>query len=203
MEKDIHKRLEDIKLVAQHNAIEHGCNYTVFQHAGNTYEAVTDSYWEKERPHAKKLFLYDPEGNETDLQNEEIILHAPMPELEEEPTKALLVADPGHEARRMAALMAAEHAMASNKGLASMAAADMPIGSALGGPYDKAVEEVYEFTNPYADLDLLPPGKKNDCSKKHRYKHNGWIDKDGNHVFTYPQNGMAKEVWQCECGRTL
>lgn len=70
MEKNIHHDLEAIKMVSIHNAKEHECNYTVFQHNGDTYESVTDSYWAKERPLAKILFRTDDLDEEGNPQNE-------------------------------------------------------------------------------------------------------------------------------------
>ena len=62
-ETDVHRRLEDIVMVAKHDAKEHNCNLNIIIHSpvdgklgdGSTYEIVQDSYFEKERPHTKLL----------------------------------------------------------------------------------------------------------------------------------------------------
>jgi len=66
---DIHKDYEAIKSVAQYVAKEHNCNYhlIIFNPTeegefgdGSTYEFVTDSYFEKERPNVKLLETIHP-----------------------------------------------------------------------------------------------------------------------------------------------
>jgi SEC-C motif len=68
-EKDIHRRLSDIVMVAKHEAKEHNCNYNIIVvnpvnnmeivngriGPGATYEFVADSYFNKERPNARLL----------------------------------------------------------------------------------------------------------------------------------------------------
>lgn len=62
-EKDIHRRLQDVVLTAKHYAKEYNCNYNIILKNpvdgelgdGSTYEYVTDSYFEKERPNVLLL----------------------------------------------------------------------------------------------------------------------------------------------------
>jgi preprotein translocase subunit SecA len=56
---DIHKDLDSIMLVAEHCSKEHKCNYTVINHANTTYEYVTDSYFEKERPNCEIIHKFE------------------------------------------------------------------------------------------------------------------------------------------------
>lgn len=62
--QDVWRDLKKIKAVALHYAQQHGVNYTIFIKnpsesgdftEGSTYEFVTDSYFEKERPNIKIL----------------------------------------------------------------------------------------------------------------------------------------------------
>lgn len=73
MKKEIYKDYEAIKQIALHYAKEHKCNYNVIIHSPNedgtfgpesTYEFVTDSYFEKERPFDKIIFKTDDEPKE-------------------------------------------------------------------------------------------------------------------------------------------
>jgi len=61
----VHHNLQLLEKVALQKAKEHNCNYNIIimnhvnglydAEAGSTYEMVTDSYFEKERPYAIKL----------------------------------------------------------------------------------------------------------------------------------------------------
>lgn len=64
----VYKNLEAMTDVALHNAKEHGCNYNVIIHnhvdgdfhpERSTYECVTDSYFEKERPNVRLVYTTD------------------------------------------------------------------------------------------------------------------------------------------------
>lgn len=66
----IHCDLESIKMLAQEEAKNHNCIYIVIlmnpddngefdARDGSTYEFVRESYFEKPRPNAKKLFITD------------------------------------------------------------------------------------------------------------------------------------------------
>ena len=59
----IHRNLEAVVIVAKHEAKEHNCNYNIILMNpvegelgdSSTYEMVTDSYFEKERPNVKLI----------------------------------------------------------------------------------------------------------------------------------------------------
>jgi len=66
----IHHDIEAIKMLAIHQAVDHQVNYNIILMnpgedgafsfaAGSTYEMVTDSYFEKDRPNVKLLFKTD------------------------------------------------------------------------------------------------------------------------------------------------
>lgn len=76
--KSIYHDLDQMKLVAIHQAIQHNCNYNIIisnpnekgefdLSKGSTYEMVTDSYFDKDRPNAKLIHKTD------DLRKEEIV----------------------------------------------------------------------------------------------------------------------------------
>lgn len=58
----IHHNLLAIQDVATLYATKHKCRYTVFLASGGTFEFVTDSYWEKDRPGAQKISEHMPDG---------------------------------------------------------------------------------------------------------------------------------------------
>lgn len=79
----IYHNLEDIKLVAISYAQDHGVNYNIILMnpdaegnftKGSTYEFVTDSYFEKDRPNVKLICKTDSliEGNGVNFHGEEI-----------------------------------------------------------------------------------------------------------------------------------
>lgn len=84
----VYKDLNAMTEVAVHIAKEHNCNYNVIlmnpdengefsENNGSTYEMVTDSYFEKERPNAKLIYKTDDliaqEQEDTDAINDMIL----------------------------------------------------------------------------------------------------------------------------------
>ena len=66
----VYKNLEAMTMVSIHNAKEHGCNYNIIlvngdengefsEERGSTYESVTDSFFNKERPNVKLIARTD------------------------------------------------------------------------------------------------------------------------------------------------
>jgi hypothetical protein len=69
MTQDFHKDFDSIKTVAVHYAKEHNCKYNIILHNPNengqfgedsTYEFVTDSYFNKERPNDILVEVINP-----------------------------------------------------------------------------------------------------------------------------------------------
>lgn len=61
-EMSVHHNLLAIQDMASYHAQQHKVRYTVFQAPGGTFEFVIDSYWQKERPGARKITEHMPDG---------------------------------------------------------------------------------------------------------------------------------------------